>query len=101
MAVTGSLWYNVLGATSGTDYVISGVTTIGLSSGYYGWVQTAGVATILADGTIAIGQNLTLSDGVEGAVQAKDAETEPLVGFATFAPDNTGYCGVVIQGLVA
>ena len=101
VAVTGSLWYNVLGATSGTDYVISGVTTIGLSSGYYGWVQTAGVATILADGTIAIGQNLTLSDGVTGAVQAKDAETEPLVGFATFAPDNTGYCGVVLQGLVA
>ena len=101
VAVTGNLWYNVLGATAGTDYVISGVTTIGLSSGYYGWVQTAGVATILADGTIAIGQNLTLSDGVEGAVQAKDAETEPLVGFATFAPDNTGYCGVVIQGLVA
>ena len=101
VAVTGNLWHNVLGATAGTDYVISGITTIGLSSGYYGWVQTAGVATILADGTIAIGQNLTLSDGVEGAVQAKDAETEPLVGFATFAPDNTGYCGVVIQGLVA
>ena len=101
VAVTGSLWYNVLGATAGTDYVVSGVTPIGLSSGYYGWVQTAGVATILADGTIAIGQNLTLSDGVAGAVQAKDAETEPLIGFATFAPDNTGYCGVVLQGLVA
>ena len=101
VAVTGSLWYNVLGATAGTDYVVSGVTPIGLSSGYYGWGQTAGVATILADGTIAIGQNLTLSDGVAGAVQAKDAETEPLIGFATFAPDITGYCGVVLQGLVA
>jgi hypothetical protein len=55
----------------------------------------------LADGSIAIGDNLTLSDGVAGAVQLKDAETEPLVGFATFAPDNTGHVGVAIQGLVA
>ena len=101
VAVTGSLWYNVLGATAGTDYVVSGVAPIGFTANYYGWVQTAGVATILADGTIAAGQNLTLSDGVEGAVQAKDAETEPLVGYSTYAPDNTGYCGVVLQGLVA
>ena len=70
-----------------------------MQSGYYGWIQTAGVSTILADGTIAIGQNLTLSDGVAGAVHAKDAETEPLVGFATFAPDNTGHVGVVLQGI--
>jgi hypothetical protein len=47
------------------------------------------------------GANLTLSDGVAGAVQTKDAETEPLVGFATFASDDTGHVGVVLQGLVA
>jgi len=101
VAVTGSLYYNVVGATAGTDGIIAGVTTCGLTSNYYGWVQTAGVATILADGSIAIYDNLTLSDGVAGAVQLKDAETEPLVGFATFAPDSTGHVGVVIQGLVA
>ena len=101
VGVTGSLYHNVVGATAGTDGVIAGVTTRGLTSNYYGWVQTAGVATILADGSIAIYDNLTLSDGVAGAVQLKDAETEPLVGYATFAPDNTGHVGVVIQGLVA
>jgi len=101
VAVTGSLWYNVVGATAGTDYIIAGVTPMTFQANYYGWFQTAGVATILADGTIAIGQNLTLSDGVAGAVHTKDAETEPLVGFATFAPDDTGHVGVVIQGLVA
>ena len=101
VAVTGGLWYNVLGATAGTDGVISGVTPVGLSANYYGWVQTAGVATVLADGSIAIYDNLTLSDGVAGAVQLKDAETEPLVGYAMFAPDNTGHVGVVLQGLVA
>ena len=101
VGVTGSLYHNVVGATAGTDGVIAGVTTRGLTSNYYGWVQTAGVATILADGSIAIYDNLTLSDGVAGAVQLKDAETEPLVGYATFAPDNTRPVGVVIQGLVA
>ena len=101
VGVTGSLYHNVVGATAGTDGVIAGVTTRGLTSNYYGWVQTAGVATLLADGSIAIYDNLTLSDGVAGAVQLKDAETEPLVGYATFAPDNTGHVGVVIQGLVA
>ena len=101
VGVTGGLYYNVVGATAGTDGIIAGVTTRGLTSNYYGWVQTAGVATILADGSIAIYDTLTLSDGVAGAVQLIDAETEPLVGFATFAPDNTGHVGVVLQGLVA
>ena len=81
--------------------MIAGVTPIAFTANYYGWFQTAGVAPILADGTIAIAQNLTLSDGVAGAVHTKDAETEPLVGYAAYAPDNTGHVGVVLQGLVA
>ena len=101
VAVTGSLWYNVVGATAATDYIIAGVTPMTFQANYYGWFQTAGVATILSDGAVAIGANLTLSDGVTGAVQTKDAETEPLVGLATFASDDTGHVGVVLQGLVA
>lgn len=100
IAIVGGLWYNVRGA-SATDYIISGVTPIAFTANYYGWLQTAGIALILADGSIAVGDNLTLSDGVTGAVQLKDAETEPLVGFACYAPDNTGHVGVVLQGLVA
>ena len=101
IAIVGSLWYKVRGATAATDYVVSGVTPIAFTANYYGWLQTAGIATILADGTIAIGDNLTLSDGVAGAIQLKDAETEPLIGYACYAPDTTGHCGVVLQGLVA
>ena len=101
IAIVGGLWYDVVGATAATDYVVAGVTTTAMTSGYYGWFQTAGIATILADGTIAVADNLTLSDGVAGAVQLKDAETEPLIGYAAYAPDNTGHVGVVIQGLVA
>ena len=99
VASTGSLYGSVHGATAGTDYIISGVTNRVMQASYYGWVQTTGVCTILADGSIAIGDNLTLSDGVAGAVQLKDAETEPLVGQATFAPDNTGHVGVRLYGL--
>ena len=99
VAITGNLYNTVVAATAATDYAIAGVTARVMQSGYYGWVQTAGVATILADGTITIGQNLTLSDGVAGAVHAKDAETEPLVGYASFAPDNPGHVGVVLQNL--
>lgn len=99
VAITGMLWNDLIGATAGTDYIVCGVTPIAFTADYYGWVQTRGIATILADGTIAIGQNLTLSDGVTGAVHAKDAETEPLVGYAAHAPDDTGYCAVVLQNL--
>jgi hypothetical protein len=100
-AIVGSPWYNVVGATAGTDYIIAGVTPITFQANYYGWFQTAGIALILSDTAIAIGDNLTLSDGVAGAVQLKDAETEPLVGFACYAPDDTGHVGVVLQGLIA
>ena len=99
VAITGGLWYKVRGATHDTDYLISGVTNRVMQASYYGWVQTTGVCTILADGTPAIGDNLTLSDGVAGAVQLKDAETEPLVGQATFAPDTGGHVGVRLYGL--
>ena len=101
IAITGNLWYNVVGATAGTDYIVSGVTPISFTPNYYGWFQTAGIATILSDTAIAIGDNLTLSDGVTGAVQLKDAETEPLIGYAAFAPDDSGHVAVILQGLVA
>tara|TARA_Y100001963_G_scaffold129356_1_gene184516 strand:+ start:119 stop:907 length:789 start_codon:yes stop_codon:yes gene_type:complete len=100
-AIVGNPWYNVVGATAGTDYIIAGVTPISFTANYYGWFQTAGIATILSNGAVAIAANLTLSDDVTGAVQLKDAETEPLVGFACYASDDTGHVGVVLQGLIA
>ena len=120
LAIVGNPWYNVVGATAGTDYIVAGVTPISFSANsaaikvskpknyvatkkeeYYGWFQTAGIATILSNGALAIGANVTLSDDITGAVQLKDAETEPLVGFACYASDDTGHVGVVLQGLIA
>ncbi|MAH47643.1 hypothetical protein CMI37_17620 [Candidatus Pacearchaeota archaeon] len=100
IAITGGLWYNVRAATSATDYIISGVSPIAFTANYYGWFQTAGVALISSDGALAIGVNCTLSDSDAGHVQLKDAETEPLVGYTTYASDDDAHVGVVLQGLV-
>ena len=98
IAITGYPYNSVRGATA-TDYIVSGVSVMNVTANYYAWVQTRGIASILSDGALAIGANLTLSDGVEGAVQLKDAETEPLVGFACFASDDGGHVGVKLYGL--
>ena len=101
IAITGSLWNQVMGASSGTNYIVSGVTARVMQASYYGWVQTTGVATILSDAAVAAGDNLTLGDDgtIVGAVQTKDAETEVLIGQALFAPDDTGYVGVRLYGI--
>tara|TARA_R110000824_G_scaffold53767_4_gene148528 strand:- start:1998 stop:2744 length:747 start_codon:yes stop_codon:yes gene_type:complete len=98
-AILANRWNGVVGATAATDFNVSGVTARVMQSGFFGWVQTTGLALILADGSIAVGDNLTLSDGVAGAIQLKDAETEALIGAAAYAPDTTGHCGVRLYGL--
>lgn len=99
IAIVGNPWYNLIAATSATDYIVSGVSPIAFSANYYGWFQTAGVALIASDGALAIGVNLTLSDSDAGHVQLKDAETEPLVGYSLYASDDNGHVGVMLQGL--
>lgn len=99
VAITGSLYNTVRAATAGTDYIVAGVTTRVMQSGYYGWIQTAGVSTILCDGAAAIASNLTLSDGVAGAVQLKAAELQPLVGTNTYVGVDTEHVGVLLQNI--
>jgi len=99
IAITGYPYNNVRGAVGTADYIASGVTVMSVTASYYAWVQTRGIATILSNGAIAIGANVTLSDDVVGAVQLKDEETEPLIGYACFASDDTGYVGVKLYGL--
>jgi len=101
VAITGNLWTELIGAVAATDYIMAGVSPIAFTDAYYGWFQTTGVATVLADGTITVGDTLTLSDGVAGAAQTRDAYTEPIVGHALFAPDSSGHMAVMLTGLVA
>ena len=101
IAIIGGLWNQLRGATPAFDVIVSGVSPIAFTANYYGWFQTAGIALISSDGAIPIGANLTLSDSDVGHVQVKNAETEPLVGFALYNSDDNAHVGVYLQGLVA
>ena len=103
-AISPGLFKNVhiTDATQGTvvDYIPIGVTVIGVTSTYYAWVQTKGTATVLGDGTVTLGNRLTLSDGVNGSVQLKDAETEVEIGYALATVATGEYAPVMLKGLV-
>ena len=87
---------------STTDVLATGVTVRNMTANYYGWVQVAGIATVLSDGVIPDGAPCQLSDGVDGAVQqwggggaaVADLVTEQYIGTACFASDNTGHVGI-------
>jgi len=105
VAIVGALSNEVVIASAGTDYAPVGVTPVAVVDGEYFWRQTKGTALILQDGTVAAGDILTLSDGVNGAVQAgagggtavADLIAEAIVGYALYAGDDTGHVGVKLQ----
>ena len=78
VAITGSPYQNITILNNGTDDFPAGVTVMNMTASYYGWVQTWGVGTVLADesaGTIAGGTIATLSDGVNGAAHLIGGDT--------------------------
>ena len=100
IAITGNTYSNLIGATAATDPVVVGVTMRGVTVDYYAFVQTWGVATVLADGSTAsgdVGDPVQLSDGVTGGFQKQDSYTEQMVGVALFTADNGTYGGVYLQ----
>ena len=119
-AIIGSMYKNLrINTAPGTDNITAGATARSMTAAYYGWVQTWGPATILADGsagTIAAGSIATVSDGVSGAVQpisggytqASEAlitsdfdftpiVTENIVGFFMNTATDTEYTQVYLQ----
>ncbi len=99
IAITGHLLSNLEIATAATDCIVPGVSCASMTAGSWGWVMTKGVAGILQDGTIAVGDQVSLSDGVNGAVQvlggggtaAADILAEQYVGTCVDAGDDTGH----------
>lgn len=61
---------NLEAATTGTDNFSTGVTCATMALGEFGWVCQIGVVGGIADGTIAIGEAVTLSDSEAGQFQA-------------------------------
>ena len=101
IAIQGCLYANLEIATVATDNCCAGVTcsTMDVSEAAYGWICTSGVTGILQDGSIAIGDPITISDGVSGAVQVfgggasvvADLLSEEILGVCLIAGDDTGH----------
>jgi len=118
-AIIGHPYRNLAINDADVDAIVVGATVRSMSAGYYGWVQTRGIATVLADesaGTIAAGSIATASDGTNGAVQpisggyAQASEalitsdfdftpivTEPMVGYSCNTAANTEYTQVFLN----
>ncbi len=60
--------------TTGTG-PIAGVAVKALTSGQFGWVQTAGMAAVLANGTLVIGDTASATRSAAGAVGPRAAAT--------------------------
>lgn len=69
----------VISATDQADMAV-GVPVASISASEYGWVQTGGRASVLADEAIAVGLTVTIGSGVAGAVEALDGAGEQAVG---------------------
>lgn len=59
----------------------------------YGWVQTGGVASLLADGAVVVGTNVCASNATAGAVEAATG-VQALVGIAQTGIATTEYGAV-------
>jgi hypothetical protein len=99
----GGPYNGVITATVGTgdtayDRVV-GVNPIAVTSGYYFWLQTAGIAFALNDATaVVLGDNLQLSDSVAGAVQTQDAGFDtPVIGQAMGAAAAAKHCPFMLN----
>lgn len=67
--IVGSKYSNLEAATTGTDNFAVGVACSTMAAGEYGWICVKGVVGLLVDGTIAIGEMITISDSEAGQVQ--------------------------------
>lgn len=75
----------------------AGVAVIALTAAQYGWLQVAGPASVLADGTITVGTDVVASDNAAGAVEVTaDGTPEILsvVGTAMIAATDTEYATI-------
>jgi len=86
----------VISAVDQADMPV-GVPNVAIAANEYGWLQTGGVCSVLADEAITAGLQVTTGTSVAGAVEAVDAVGEPNVGVAIQAAVDTEYRAVYLQ----
>lgn len=79
----------VVNPTTATSTPI-GVAVYPITNAQYGWLQTAGTAAVLADGSVTVGTSLVASNGTAGAVEALTG-VQALVGIAVSGIATTDY----------
>jgi len=87
---------NVIASTTLSQSV--GVAQVSLAAGYYGWIQTKGIASVLADGIITKGYAAVPSTSVAGAIaiSAGNAATSQEVAIVPEATVDTKYNQVLL-----
>ena len=86
----------VVNPTTATSSPV-GVAVTAITASQYGWLQTRGPATLLADGAVTVGTSLAASNAVAGAVEAFTGVQAP-VGIALTGIADTEY-GAVLLGI--
>jgi len=91
VTLTANPWSGVLISIADQLDMGVGVPNNTITAAYYGWLQTKGVCSVLADETIAIGQNVAIGSSTVGAVECADASGEQVLGVAIVAGVDTEY----------
>ena len=94
VAIIGNPYNGMIIATAATDYIPKGVSvnTIVQGTEAYGWIQTKGMVGILQDGAITDGDQVSLSDATDGAVEVLVASgATAWVGHCVITGDTTGH----------
>ena len=105
VAITGSLYADLLTAGTGTDGLVAGVTCASLTATEpWGWIQTKGIATVLCDTAGAAGAHAVLSQSVAGAygpaylTATSGANIAfPWLGYIVTPGDTTGHGVIYLQ----
>lgn len=77
-----------------------GVACAPITTLQFGWIQSGGIANVLADGTLVVGVPVTASNGTAGAVEALAGETigvQTTIGIGLTAVSTTEYGAVLLQ----
>lgn len=88
----------VVNPTTATSAPV-GVAIFNITNAYYGWLQVAGVATILSDGGSTVGTNVSASNGTAGAVEAA-VTAQAAIGVAVTGVATTEYGAFKLFGLL-
>lgn len=76
-----------------------GVAVFAIPAASYGWIQTKGTVSVLADGAVTVGTNVIASNAVAGAIEpgADAADLQASVGIAVTGIADTQYGAVNID----